>query len=116
LIVFGRPENVSPEVREKVASLAAQISPHMAAAAAVRAAETRAVTDQLTGLPNRRALEQALAMIEGSATILIVDLDHFKKANDACGHAAGDAALTHMAQIFLRTLREADLATRIGGE
>ena len=116
LIVFGRPEHVSPERREQVAALAAQMSPHMAAAAAIRAAETRAVTDQLTGLPNRRALEHSLAQIAGQGSLLMVDLDHFKRLNDAFGHAAGDAALRHMAQIFARTLREGDVAARVGGE
>lgn len=116
LIVFGRPENVSPERREEVAALAAQISPHMAAAAAIRAAETRAVTDQLTGLPNRGALERSLSQVDGQAALLMVDLDHFKKLNDGFGHAAGDAALKLMANVFARTLREGDVAARVGGE
>ncbi|MBI4500146.1 MAG: GGDEF domain-containing protein [Gemmatimonadetes bacterium] len=116
LIVFGRPEYLPPEIREKVARLAAQIAPHMAAAAAVRAAETRAITDQLTGLPNRRALDLALARVDGQASLLMVDIDHFKQLNDGFGHTAGDAALKHMAQIFGRTLREGDLAARVGGE
>jgi diguanylate cyclase (GGDEF)-like protein len=116
LIVFGRPEHVPPEMREKVAQLATQISPHVAAAAAVRAAETRAVTDQLTGLPNRRALERALALANGPTAVLMVDLDHFKSLNDAYGHAAGDAALKRMAAIFMQTLREGDVAARVGGE
>jgi diguanylate cyclase (GGDEF)-like protein len=116
LIVFGRPEGVPPELRERVAALAAQLSPHMAAAVAVRAAEMRAITDQLTGLPNRRGLDRALAQVNGSASLLMVDVDHFKKLNDGFGHAAGDAALRQMAQIFTRTLREGDVAARVGGE
>ncbi len=116
LVVFGRPEHVSPEIREQVAALAAQMSPHMAAAAAVRAAENRATTDQLTGLPNRRVLERALAQAHGVTSLLMVDVDHFKQINDGYGHPAGDAALRQLAQVFNRTLREGDLATRIGGE
>jgi diguanylate cyclase (GGDEF)-like protein len=116
LIVFGRPELVAPELREKVAALASQMAPHMAAAAAIRAAENRATTDQLTGLPNRRALEHALAQTDGHAALLMVDLDHFKQLNDGFGHAAGDAALKHIAQLFNRTLREGDVAARVGGE
>jgi diguanylate cyclase (GGDEF)-like protein len=116
LIVFGRPEHVAPELREGVAALAAQMAPHMAAAAAVRAAENRATTDQLTGLPNRRALERSLAQVDGQASLLMVDIDHFKQLNDGFGHAAGDAALKQMAQIFNRTLREGDVAARVGGE
>jgi diguanylate cyclase (GGDEF)-like protein len=116
LVVFGRPEHVQPELREQVAALAAEMSPHVAAAAAVRAAENRALTDDLTGLPNRRALERALAQPEVLLSLLMVDIDHFKQINDGSGHAAGDAVLKHIAQLFGRTLREGDIAARIGGE
>jgi len=50
------------------------------------------------------------------AALLMADIDHFKKLNDGFGHAAGDAALRHLAQIFRATLREGDIASRIGGE
>ena len=117
LVVFGPPERVPPELREKVSRLAAQMTPHVARAAAVRAAEARATTDELTGLPNRRALERAMAQAgDGQASLLMVDVDHFKRLNDGFGHAAGDAALKQMASIFTRSLREGDLAARVGGE
>lgn len=75
------------------------------------------MTDPLTGLPNRRALDRALARwSQGACSMLCVDIDHFKQFNDGHGHVAGDAALQHVAHVFRRTLRENDLAARIGGE
>lgn len=83
-----------------------------------------AVTDPLTGLPNRRYfqvhLEQELERlhrIKGhSATVLMVDSDHFKKVNDTFGHLAGDHTLVHLASLMQNALRKIDTAGRIGGE
>ncbi|MBI4421687.1 MAG: GGDEF domain-containing protein [Gemmatimonadetes bacterium] len=116
LVVFGSPEGLAA-VQERVAALTTEVTPHIARAAAVRAAEARALTDELTGLPNRRALDRVLGQKpEGPVSMLMVDLDHFKRLNDGFGHAAGDAALKHMAHIFGRSLREGDVAARYGGE
>ena len=46
----------------------------------------------------------------------MLDLDHFKRINDQHGHAAGDAVLTHVSRLMLATVREADIAARMGGE
>jgi diguanylate cyclase (GGDEF)-like protein len=117
LVVFGRSEGLDPEVREQVAWLATDMGARLGAAAAVQSAETRALTDSLTGLPNRKAFEQAMAMVPDAAcSLLCVDIDHFKKLNDEYGHAAGDAALKHLAKVFRSALREADVPARIGGE
>src|SRR5881392_4431497 len=83
-------------------------------------AEQRAVSDPLTGLRNRRELERALTQ-HGSkappiATLIYADLDHFKNLNDTLGHAAGDAALRHVARILEGAVRDKDLVARIGGE
>ena len=82
-----------------------------------------ALTDQLTGLPNRVAvLEQIEALVAALAasgregTLLFVDLDHFKKINDVHGHAAGDAALRHAAHVMRRTLGPDAVLGRFGGE
>jgi diguanylate cyclase (GGDEF)-like protein len=117
LVVFGQPDATPGRVREQIVWLVANSGPRLGRAASVRAAETRATTDALTGLPNRRSLERSLGSHgDGPCSILCVDLDHFKRLNDGFGHAAGDAALRHVAGIFRRTLREDDLACRIGGE
>ncbi len=82
-----------------------------------------ALTDELTGLFNRRAavrsLEQALAQQRRNglaATAVIVDLDHFKLVNDRHGHDAGDAALRHVAAVFRPLVRSSDTLARWGGE
>jgi diguanylate cyclase (GGDEF)-like protein len=117
LVVFGQPDAMPDRVREHIAWLVANAGPKLGRAATVRAAESRATTDELTGLPNRRALERAMAAHgDAACSVLCVDLDHFKKLNDGFGHAAGDAALRHMAGVFRNVLREDDLPCRIGGE
>ncbi len=79
--------------------------------------------DELTGLGNRRAFEQALAHAVESArgharqhVVCYLDLDEFKVVNDTCGHAAGDAMLREIAQLFAGLLAEDDLLCRIGGD
>jgi diguanylate cyclase (GGDEF)-like protein len=76
-----------------------------------------ATTDPLTGLTNRRGLEEAMARIAGERGALIyADLDKFKVLNDSLGHPAGDDALKHFADIIRRHVRTTDTAARIGGE
>jgi diguanylate cyclase (GGDEF)-like protein len=117
LVLFGRPSELGRDVWEQVMWLAADIGPQLAAAAAVQAAEDRALRDPMTGLPNRTALDRAIGSAPaGPNSVLCVDLDHFKRLNDTHGHAAGDAALRHVAGLFRRALREGDLPARVGGE
>ncbi|MBB2487193.1 GGDEF domain-containing protein [Mitsuaria sp. WAJ17] len=78
--------------------------------------------DPLTGLCNRRELgeqllkQQLRAQRGRSHALLMLDLDHFKRINDELGHAAGDAALRHVARLLQASLREQDCAARFGGE
>lgn len=90
---------------------------------AERALQTLARTDPLTGLLNRRALEQAAGALIAQARrhgdplcLLLIDLDGFKAINDRHGHAAGDQALVLTANALQGTLRPGDLAGRWGGE
>ncbi len=85
--------------------------------------ETEAMTDALTGLPNRRLIEQhakaavAAARRSGRAVaVLYLDLDGFKAVNDTLGHAAGDALLREVAVRAERAGREGDVVGRIGGD
>jgi diguanylate cyclase (GGDEF)-like protein len=83
------------------------------------AAEEQALTDVLTGLRNRRAMEDTLArltMARARFGIIHVDLDKFKEVNDTLGHAAGDAVLLSVSKAFLAELREEDLVARVGGD
>lgn len=81
-----------------------------------------AVTDSLTGLCNRRAFDERLAVEMTSInrganlSLLMLDIDHFKKLNDRFGHQAGDEALRKMGGILKRAVRGTDVAARYGGE
>lgn len=80
-----------------------------------------ATHDPLTGLLNRGALTRTINQRSthgsgGSAALLMMDLDHFKRINDTHGHAFGDDVLRDFAAILQRTLRFGDLAARYGGE
>jgi two-component system cell cycle response regulator len=82
-----------------------------------------ALTDALTGLPNRRAVEDWAAQQLSAAArhgfsfcVVMADLDHFKLINDTYGHAAGDTVLRAFAQILKATSRRSDICGRIGGE
>jgi diguanylate cyclase len=84
---------------------------------------SEARTDALTGLPNRRAFDEDLArrMAEWRRyrrplSILMVDVDHFKKFNDTYGHQTGDEVLRQVAKLLRDTMRESDLVVRYGGE
>nr|WP_256483432.1 GGDEF domain-containing protein [Aliihoeflea sp. 40Bstr573] len=77
-----------------------------------------AITDPLTGLLNRRGLEQTTAgqTFGPFAAVAIFDLDHFKRVNDTHGHSAGDAVLCDFARILDQAKRGRDVAARLGGE
>lgn len=80
-------------------------------------------TDPLTGVANRRAffekLDDELKRSKRSGqefSILLIDVDHFKKINDTYGHDVGDKVLAEIAQLIKNCLRETDMCARIGGE
>jgi two-component system cell cycle response regulator len=83
-----------------------------------------AVTDQLTGLHNRRYMESQLdalvrrAVLGGSdpVALLVIDIDHFKKINDSFGHGVGDEVLREFAVRLASNVRAIDLPVRFGGE
>jgi diguanylate cyclase (GGDEF)-like protein len=82
-----------------------------------------AVTDPLTGLPNRREIERLLAVeVERAArhnrplSLMMVDLDDLKQVNDEHGHAAGDEVLVALARMIQQGLRSSEIAGRVGGD
>ena len=88
-----------------------------------RELERLSVTDDLTGLYNRRYLMETLAnemrrsrRLDHPCALLIADVDHFKEYNDAYGHLAGDEALARIAAVLRETTRDVDCAARYGGE
>lgn len=108
---------VKAAVMEELAALNARLQ------AAQRAAEEQALTDALTGLANRRALDTALGRVLDAAlrggkdfALLHLDLDFFKAVNDTLGHAAGDLVLTHVAAVLRGATRKQDTVARVGGD
>jgi two-component system, cell cycle response regulator len=88
-----------------------------------RLLEEMALTDSLTGLPNRRALDvwaprqlSAAARHGFSVWVVMADLDLFKKVNDTFGHDAGDTVLKSFAKILAANTRQSDICARLGGE
>ena len=83
----------------------------------------KAARDPLTGLYNRRLLDEHLPRViearkadHGTLSLLMIDVDHFKQLNDTLGHPAGDELLRSIGQIIRSSLREGDLAFRYGGD
>jgi diguanylate cyclase (GGDEF)-like protein len=106
-------------MRESVA----QAAPVIANLRNLAVAQLRAATDALTGLPNRRALDDMIKRIVAQAhqantpvAALMLDLDHFKRANDTFGHSKGDEILAALGASLPNWIRRTDFAARYGGE
>lgn len=82
-------------------------------------AEAEALTDTLTGLGNRRALDRTMAAVRAEGrpfNLLHMDLDHFKAVNDSLGHAAGDHLLRELGGRLRTFVRDGDFIARVGGD
>ncbi|MGO4396726.1 diguanylate cyclase [Achromobacter sp. PAB15] len=85
----------------------------------IRDLRRETTTDTLTGLLNRRGLDEALALLqadEAPVALLVIDIDHFKSINDRYGHTAGDHALQALAMVMNDSSRSGDTLARAGGE
>lgn len=85
--------------------------------------EHLATIDPLTGVKNRRSMDEELAMAAASAArtgisyaLVLLDIDHFKKINDEHGHSVGDHVLTELVALIEQNIRKADQLFRFGGE
>ena len=92
-------------------------------AAEISAYKSEARTDAMTGLPNRRVFDELLRDRVSAwqrnkipFSVLLVDIDHFKRFNDNYGHLAGDEVLKQVAHVLLGSMSKNDLVARIGGE
>jgi diguanylate cyclase (GGDEF)-like protein len=125
VVTFNAPDasSIAPMVEQFARTFAEQIA---FAFANLRLQETlrmRAVRDGLTGLYNRRYLDEVLsrellraARCRHQVGVLMVDVDHFKRFNDTHGHAGGDALLQQFARLMQSVVREEDIVCRYGGE
>jgi diguanylate cyclase (GGDEF)-like protein len=100
-----------------------QASPVLANLRNLALSQARALTDGLTGLPNRRAIEDTLKRMVAQADragaplgVVLFDLDHFKQVNDLYGHEKGDEVLSAVGVTIAGSLRSSDFAGRYGGE
>lgn len=123
IVVSRRTAGPWPASAQRIlAGSAAEASSALSRAYSHRAAEARASTDALTGLPNRRYFDEFCALLarrrrsEDAIGVLMVDIDRFKALNDRHGHAVGDEVLRTVAGAIARAVREDDVPARFGGE
>jgi diguanylate cyclase (GGDEF)-like protein len=110
-------------VRPTLEVLASHLAVSLSNARMVQKLETMATTDGLTGLLNKRAMLEAATQkiaaagrFERPLSVLIADIDHFKKVNDTYGHDVGDLVIRTLADILKRQKRTTDVVARFGGE
>jgi diguanylate cyclase (GGDEF)-like protein len=122
-VVVETPSALDEDGRRRLNDAVAHAAPVLASMRNLRLAETRAATDALTGLANRRAAEETLKLMVASAdrsvsccAVALFDLDHFKHINDAYGHEKGDHLLAAVGDISRSTVRASDFVARFGGE
>ncbi len=99
------------------ATIQQQVEKMSALSSQLQQAESEARNDPLTGLPNRRRLAEFLRQMASDAfCFLIIDIDFFKRINDTYGHDVGDEILQQLGRRLQESIRDSDLAARIGGE
>jgi diguanylate cyclase (GGDEF)-like protein len=112
----------TPTTRRILNGAAVEASSALARAYSLRAAEAKASTDALTGLPNRRYFDEFCGLLarrrrSGDAVgVLMIDIDKFKRLNDTFGHATGDEVLRAVGGAIVAAVREDDVPARYGGE
>lgn len=110
---------LNPEQIAELTSLGMQAGAKIGTVRVFERTQLQARTDGLTGLSNRRTIEQVVRELAAKRVpyaLALADLDHFKRLNDTRGHAAGDQALRLFGDVVRRTLRSGDHVARWGGE
>lgn len=124
LLIASKKENFfSPYETKIFEMIAAHAAVQIANAMMYQQMEKMATTDGLTGLFNHRYFQERLASeinrserYQEKLSLILVDIDHFKKVNDTYGHPAGDKILKGVANILSSSIRTVDVAARYGGE
>jgi diguanylate cyclase (GGDEF)-like protein len=126
-LVMLADHTAQKQTEDQIARLSAELAKRaverVELAQTIQELEELALRDPLTGLLNRRAFQERLegevarAQRHGSElSLLLVDIDHFKRINDSYGHVVGDVALTHVAHVLGAERRVSDVVARYGGE
>lgn len=122
-IIFSRSKRFVEEELAKLEKLLGSLIYPLRNALRYQKAMTLALQDPLTGLGNRTALDKALyrevqlaERYEQELSLLMIDIDHFKKINDNYGHSRGDQVLCEVAAKIQAVCRESDITFRYGGE
>jgi diguanylate cyclase (GGDEF)-like protein len=122
-VLVQHPSPLESASRRKVEESITQASPVLANLRNLALSQARALTDGLTGLPNRRAIEDTLKRMAAYAErttsplgAVLFDLDHFKQVNDLFGHEKGDEVLAAVGAVVSTTVRGSDFVGRYGGE
>ena len=103
----------------RIEGVASQVGTRLGVLRAIAKSQLQAETDPLTGLLNRRAMEERVRHLREASTpfaLAMADLDHFKRLNDSYGHDTGDRALRSFARVLREAVRDADVVARHGGE
>lgn len=123
LVLYGLRTHAFPDTLGYVHTLASQVAVVFENAKLYQTLQQQSFRDPATNLYNYRyfyvALEQAVkkaAQERGELSVAVVDVDSFKKLNDTYGHLAGDAVLSSLAQLLVKTLGEDGIVARYGGE
>ena len=122
-LYFLGPAALSDRQLDLLQGLAASAATAIRNAQLYREQEESSLTDELTGLPNRRYLAQRFLQETTRArrhqkalAVMMLDIDHFKQINDAHGHLAGDAVLADLGSAIRGAIRQSDVCARYGGE
>jgi diguanylate cyclase (GGDEF)-like protein len=123
LVLYPPPEGFASDTKQLAEWLAAQAGIALENARLHALVQRQAITDDLTGLVNRRRFLEALdneveqaARLGSGLAIVLIDLDDFKSINDRFGHHAGDQVLEALGALLREHIRNIDLAARLGGE
>ena len=122
-VIDRKPHTLSEDQQAALHALARQTMAQMELRRSLLASEQRNLIDSLTGAANRRAFTRRLheewkrlGRNQQPLSLLMIDVDHFKRFNDRFGHPAGDNVLTRLVKLIGVALREHDLLARYGGE
>ncbi|GAC1434269.1 MAG: hypothetical protein NVSMB51_01030 [Solirubrobacteraceae bacterium] len=122
-VLVEHDAELDEDAQRRVVESVSQSAPVLANLRTLVVAESRAATDALTGLPNRRAIDDTMRLMVAQAgrsqaplSAILLDLDHFKAINDRFGHNRGDDVLAAVGDILRTESRAGDFAGRYGGE